>query len=378
MRRNVFTSYIICNRLNLKTFFEPIIDFIEIERIWVGHNILKFDCVRVRDAFTEINRPPLKPKATIDSLDLLTKMFRRRAGDMKLATLARCFGLGPQTHRSLDDVRMTLDVLKHCAAVLFLESSLPEIFTANSWLSPNATTRSRSNGKSLSPVENSPASPIVMCSLEGSESSSVDANGAQQRHFDLRGLWDELNRESIQPVVVVDEMPTSETPQMSSSTAVSDACSSSSIAFGVNEKYKDRAGQPKLNFLAILDPSQSLCKVLEACDSTARGLSLESGSSSDWRPIVTRKEGFFHYAVVRLHIPTVICEKVATYATVICQKESSGTVRRLLFSKVDVEELGSVLKVGTFVDAVCSLDPYDYKQHAGIRLITKKLTINCK
>lgn len=30
MRRNIFTSYIICNRLNLKTFFEPIINFIEI------------------------------------------------------------------------------------------------------------------------------------------------------------------------------------------------------------------------------------------------------------------------------------------------------------------------------------------------------------
>ena len=33
MRRNVFTSYIICNRLNLKTFFEPIIDFIEIGKL---------------------------------------------------------------------------------------------------------------------------------------------------------------------------------------------------------------------------------------------------------------------------------------------------------------------------------------------------------
>ena len=30
MRRNIFTSYIIGNRLNLKTFFEPIINFIEI------------------------------------------------------------------------------------------------------------------------------------------------------------------------------------------------------------------------------------------------------------------------------------------------------------------------------------------------------------
>ena len=30
MRRNIFTGYIIRNRLNLETFFEPIIDFIEI------------------------------------------------------------------------------------------------------------------------------------------------------------------------------------------------------------------------------------------------------------------------------------------------------------------------------------------------------------
>ena len=30
MRGNIFTGYIICNRLNLETFFKPIIDFIEI------------------------------------------------------------------------------------------------------------------------------------------------------------------------------------------------------------------------------------------------------------------------------------------------------------------------------------------------------------
>jgi len=33
MRRNIFTGYIIDNRLNLKTFFEPIIDFIEIGKL---------------------------------------------------------------------------------------------------------------------------------------------------------------------------------------------------------------------------------------------------------------------------------------------------------------------------------------------------------
>lgn len=33
MGRNIFTSYIICNCLNLKTFFEPIIDFIGIGKL---------------------------------------------------------------------------------------------------------------------------------------------------------------------------------------------------------------------------------------------------------------------------------------------------------------------------------------------------------
>ncbi|CAH8388067.1 unnamed protein product [Eruca vesicaria subsp. sativa] len=37
---------------------------------------------------------------------------RRRAGDMKMATLATYFGLGKQTHRSLEDVRMNLRVSK--------------------------------------------------------------------------------------------------------------------------------------------------------------------------------------------------------------------------------------------------------------------------
>ncbi|GKU89764.1 hypothetical protein SLEP1_g3859 [Rubroshorea leprosula] len=37
-----------------------------------------------------------------------------------MATLATYFGIGKQNHRSLDDVRMNLEVLKYCATVLFL------------------------------------------------------------------------------------------------------------------------------------------------------------------------------------------------------------------------------------------------------------------
>ncbi|KAH7851868.1 hypothetical protein Vadar_017583 [Vaccinium darrowii] len=89
-------------------------------RIWAGHNIRRFDCVRIKEAFEEIGKPAPVPVGMIDSLGVLTEKFGRRAGNMKMATLATYFGLGQQKHRSLDDVRMNLEVLKHCATVLFL------------------------------------------------------------------------------------------------------------------------------------------------------------------------------------------------------------------------------------------------------------------
>jgi hypothetical protein len=55
-----------------------------IGRIWAGHNILRFDCARIREAFANIGRPGPEPKGTIDSLALLTQKFGRRAGDMKV------------------------------------------------------------------------------------------------------------------------------------------------------------------------------------------------------------------------------------------------------------------------------------------------------
>ncbi|MBA0685481.1 hypothetical protein Goari_013139 [Gossypium aridum] len=61
-----------------------------VRRVWAGHNIVRFDCVRIREAFEKIGRPAPEPKGIIDSL------------------------------ASLDDVRMNLEVLKYCATVLFL------------------------------------------------------------------------------------------------------------------------------------------------------------------------------------------------------------------------------------------------------------------
>ncbi|KAK8928983.1 hypothetical protein KSP39_PZI017619 [Platanthera zijinensis] len=96
-------------------------------KVWAGHNIRRFDCHRIKEAFADLGRPPPEPVGVIDSLEVLSQDFGRRAGDLKMATLGSYFGLGQQKHRSLDDVRMNLEVLKHCATVLILESNLPHI-----------------------------------------------------------------------------------------------------------------------------------------------------------------------------------------------------------------------------------------------------------
>ncbi|KAI3930648.1 hypothetical protein MKX01_037094 [Papaver californicum] len=110
-------------------------------KVWPGHNIQRFVCVRIKEAFADISRPPPVPVGIIDSLGVLSQKFGRRAGNMKMASLANNFGLGQQKHRSLADVRMNLEVLKHCATVLFLVYELSF---------PTVTTRSRSNSFNLS------------------------------------------------------------------------------------------------------------------------------------------------------------------------------------------------------------------------------------
>lgn len=55
-------------------------------RIWSGHNIQRFDCVRIKEAFAEIGQPAPVPVAMIDSLGVLSEKFGRRAGNMKVLT----------------------------------------------------------------------------------------------------------------------------------------------------------------------------------------------------------------------------------------------------------------------------------------------------
>lgn len=75
-------------------------------------------------------------------------------------------------------------------------------------------------------------------------------------------------------------------------------------------------------------------------------------------------------------IQTAVCGDIAIYATEIYQREPSGTDQRLVFSKFDASELSALFTRGMFMDVFFSLDPYDYQQSAGIRLVAKKLIIH--
>lgn len=60
-------------------------------RVWAGHNIQRFDCVRIKEAFAEIGKPAPVPVGMIDSLGVLREKFGTRAGNMKVNRLSCIF-----------------------------------------------------------------------------------------------------------------------------------------------------------------------------------------------------------------------------------------------------------------------------------------------
>ncbi|RID42666.1 hypothetical protein BRARA_J02536 [Brassica rapa] len=381
-------------------------------RIWAGHNILRFDCARIREAFAEIGRQPPEPKGAIDSLALLTQRFGRRAGDMKMATLASYFGLGKQTHRSLDDVRMNLEVLKYCATVLFLESSLPDELLDES-VSPSETTSLRRHLRaSSSGVDNTVITPFSLPSIGENSVAQPDPFNmsflrnemASDNNLQLDTLMEEEEEETQPSDTVVVSANTSDHEGFLSPDAISlpniravlvpfyhgsqlmrlkllhgDSplqlyCSCLKIRFGISGKFLDNSGRRRLNFVVDLNPR--LCSILEACDSNAQKVSVDSGSSSDWNTVVSPVKGFVNCPNARIHIPTEISGDAARYAIEVHQRESGGDTQKLIFSNPSAEELESLLKQGSVVDAFLSLEPYDYQQKAGVRLVAKKLVMH--
>jgi hypothetical protein len=90
-------------------------------RIWAGHCINRFDIPHINKAFKKIGRPAPTPVSTIDTCLLLQGTFGKRAGDLKLDSLGSYFGLGKERHRSLEDIKMNIEILKSCSTIMFLE-----------------------------------------------------------------------------------------------------------------------------------------------------------------------------------------------------------------------------------------------------------------
>ncbi|XP_010546160.1 PREDICTED: protein NEN1 [Tarenaya hassleriana] len=395
---------------------DTVYDFLH-GRIWAGHNILRFDCARIREAFAEIGRQPPEPKGTIDSLALLTQKFGRRAGDMKMATLATYFGLGKQTHRSLDDVRMNLEVLKYCATVLFLESSLPDALVESSVSPETSSRRRRATRRSLHEV--SPSSTVDQRTVENDLTVPIPSTSTQPNPFDLSLLRNEVAFTALQSdIPMMEEEEEVERNQTLGTIEIQGSdghsvflepdevsvpnikvilvpfyhgcqkmklkllhgdnplqlhCPRLNVRFGINGKFLDSAGRRRLNFVVDLNPS--VCRVLEACDGLAQKLTADSGSSSDWNPVVIPRKGFVNYPTARIHIPTEVNGDVTRYGAEIHQRDSSGLIQKLIFSNPSAGELESLLNPGTVVDAFLTLEPYDYQQRAGIRLVARTLII---
>jgi DNA polymerase III epsilon subunit-like protein len=103
-------------------------------RIWLGHNIVRFDIPQLTKQFEMAGLPVPQPVNVTDTLPLLREHFGKRAGDMKMASLGRFFGMGEEEHRALADARMTMEVVKHAGALIFLEERgcLPSHYDASS------------------------------------------------------------------------------------------------------------------------------------------------------------------------------------------------------------------------------------------------------
>lgn len=191
-------------------------------------------------------------------------------------------------------------------------------------------------------VENCPISCLLAQSRGVEVSNPVQSNSSRPDPFNMAPLSAEIAIESHQSSVNMEEKSIPESPDVSSTPAtnlpngssvpflVLDEvsisfirashvpfyrgslrmkllhkditlqlqCSRLKVRFGISAKFVDPAGRPRLNF--VVDAPPNLYELLDKCDDIARKSSLNSGSSSEWRPVVTRKNGFFSFPTVRL------------------------------------------------------------------------------
>ncbi|TYH96844.1 hypothetical protein ES332_A12G205600v1 [Gossypium tomentosum] len=324
-----------------------------------------------------------------------------------MATLANYFEIGVQSHRSLDDVRMNLEVVKYCATVLFLVwepqgspispssddgQSSPEQPSPNMHTLSSSPTSENVPNLSLAGVGNSEHHPRISLLTHHTGGANADMSNPVQpdpfnmdvtmkekteqesQDINIAKALDEVSLTSINASLVPYYRCTQRIKLLHENVGLQLFCPCLRVRFGANGKFLDQGGWPRMSF--VVDASPSLFEILNACDNAAKTIFEDCGSSSEWKPILGRNYYYINNPTVRLHIPTVVNDNIALYAVEIHQKDSSGTVQKLVFSKFDAAELGNLTRGGIFVDAFFSLDTYGYQKNASIRLVVKELVIH--
>lgn len=254
--------------------------------------------------------------------------------------------------------------LVNTTSSLWQESSFPDIFTPNSRVSPRATARCRGNGnastegtslnltgpsdmqisnhqKTVSPMNCNVAGVAGEILNLGETSSPV----LEADTLNILSAIDQMKIGTSLPDAAMDERPNPDSPEEFPEPEVAASaeccsgyagfldpgevsipsisaslvpayrggskivllhkdvllqlcCMNLRVRFGVSSKFMDRAGLPRLSI--VVDAPPSLCHVLDTCDDLAQKLSLESGSNSEWKPLVTRGKGFYNSSTIRL------------------------------------------------------------------------------
>ncbi|KAK4794853.1 hypothetical protein SAY86_012847 [Trapa natans] len=204
------------------------------------------------------------------------------------------------------------------------ESSLPGILIPNSLVSPNANT---------SIIAQVPADALFPSSAsdEINMNPFIDEMKAKPIHPDTAM---EVEDSTLQPL-------NSEAPRPPTSEGPSGSAGRLRVKYGVTKSmYLDYAGMPKFTFVVDLDPP------------FVRFLMLA---------VKLPRNRLFSPAAPPYGSRSRIILAILLRDCAICRKDISGN---------------ALIRPGTFLDACFSLDPYDYMQHAGIRLVVKKLFLH--
>lgn len=203
------------------------------------------------------------------------------------------------------------------------ESSLLDELTENSFTTPE-TSSSRCRNINTSPLQSPADRKTGENSTTKPLSSFVSLKEAQTNSFDMSTLRNEISPKVVQldhqsKIVASERFLDTDEISIPSIRAIRTPlydgshimklqlfhgdrplrlhCPRLTVHFGINGKFTDKFGTLKLNF--VVDLYSSLFNVLRECDEVAKTTSIDSGSSSDWNPVVTI-DGFSNSPMARI------------------------------------------------------------------------------